>query len=418
MQRVLRRAELAELAGLFFLHGMALGAWFVPLGQVLDTHGLQVIKPFAFAASATAALVSPLFFGAMADRHLAPIHVLRLLALANAGATALTATAIARAHGQWMVLACIQLQALCIAPTWGISCSIVFSRLQNPARQFGPVRSLGTLGWMAGCWLVSALRADSSTLSGFCDAALWLGLGLFTWLLPATTPDASARPTTLRERMGLDALGLLKERDHRVVFFTTAFFAIPVAAFYPFAPTQLRELGLERTAAWMTLGQITEMAAMLALPALLARWRLKWILLTGLSFGLIRYVLCALDGKGWVLAGVSLHGFAFTLLFITVQVYLDQRVPPAWRTRAQALFSLMQSGVGNLLGYLGTGWWMSACQTPTGTDWRRYWGGLAAVVAFVWIYFLVAYRGQASQRARAGGAAMARVEPRDVHPDG
>jgi hypothetical protein len=35
-----------------------------------------------------------------------------------------------------------------------------------------------------------------------------------------------------------------------------------------------------------------------------------------------------------VLAGVSLHGFAFTLFFITAQLYLDQRVDPAWRARA------------------------------------------------------------------------------------
>src|SRR5262249_44320423 len=156
----------------------------------------------------------------------------------------------------------------------------------------------------------------------------------------------------------------------------------------------LRQLGLERTSAWMTLGQVSEIAAMLALPGLLASRRLKWTLLAGLAFGVVRYALCALDGKAWVLAGVSLHGFAFTLSFITAQIYLDQRVDPAWRARAQALFSLMQSGLGNLLGYLGTGRWFQACQTEEGVAWPKFWGGLALVSAVVLIYFVSAYRGR------------------------
>ena len=61
-----RRAEYAELVALFFIHGAALGMWFVPLSAVLDAHGLRSIKPFAFATSALAAIISPLIFGAIA----------------------------------------------------------------------------------------------------------------------------------------------------------------------------------------------------------------------------------------------------------------------------------------------------------------------------------------------------------------
>jgi hypothetical protein len=81
-------------------------------------------------------------------------------------------------------------------------------------------------------------------------------------------------------------------------------------------------------------------------------------------------------------------------VFITAQIYLDQRVDPAWRARAQALMSLMNSGVGNLIGYLGTGWWFAACTRPAGTQWPLFWGVLAVVVAAVLVYFLAAYRGQ------------------------
>ena len=398
MQRVIRPAEFAELSFLFFLHAMAMGAWFVPLGTVLDAHGLQAIKPYAFATSALAAFVSPLVFGAMADRHVAPVRVLRWLAVATGLSMALAATSIQFKAAPWLVLACIQLHALCASPTWGLSSSIVLGRLSNAPRQFGPIRAMATLGWMAGCWLVSALGADTSSMACYTGAVIWLMVAVFTRWLPTPPPLDSGGHTTLRQRMGLDALALLKVRDHRVVFITAALFSIPLAAFYPYTPTHLRELGMERVSAWMTLGQITEIIALVALSRMLGQWRLKWTLGLGLVFGLVRYGLLTLNGKGWVLAGLALHGFAFTLFFITAQIYLDQRIEPAWRVRAQALFSVMTGGVGNLCGYLGTGWWFRATVRDGVVNWSLFWGVLALVIALVLIYFLTAYRGRGSQQ--------------------
>ena len=100
---------------------------------------------------------------------------------------------------------------------------------------------------------------------------------------------------------------------------------------------------------------------MFTLSALFLKWRLKWIFACGLGFGVARFAFSALNTKGWLLVGVALHGVSFTMVMITAQIYLDQRVDPSWRSRAQALLSLMNSGIGNLLGYLGTGWWFAHC---------------------------------------------------------
>jgi MFS family permease len=393
----MRWSEFCKLAGLMFLHAMGLGAWFVPLATVLDAHGLQSIKPFAFAASATAAFVSPLMFGAMADRHVAPVRVLRWLTLATAGATSLVAYAIARGANAWLVLALIQLNALCIAPTWSLTSSIVLSRLTNSQRQFGPIRAFGTLGWMAGLWVVSALRADTSPVALFAGAIMWGSVVLFSFCLPCVVPPDPGRHVSLRERLGFDAFTLFRNRDHRVVFLTAALFSVPLAAFYPYTPTHLRAFGMERTSAWMSLAQVTEIIAMVGLSHILGRWRFKWTLAAGLGFGLLRYIFCALDERGWVLAGLTLHGFAFTLFFINVQIYLDQRVEAEWRARAQALAALMNSGLGNLFGYLGTGWWYQMCRTGQTMRWSLFWGVLAGIVGLVFGGFLLAYRGKRGQ---------------------
>ncbi len=368
--------------------------WFVPLSTVLDAHGLHDIKPFAFATSALAAFVSPLIFGAVADRHASPVKVLRGLALATAVAMTLASTAIKLGWNPWLVLALIQLHALCSSPTWSISSTIVFARLADAQKEFGPVRAMATLGWMFGCWLVSALNADTSALAGYSGAVMWLVVGVFTFFLPVLETPKSVEHLTWHERLGLDALTLLKNPDHRVVFITVALFAIPLAGFYPYTPPQLRELGLQHTTAWMTLGQVTEIIALFSLGGLLLKWRLKWIFACGLAFGVVRFALSAINGKAWLLAGVVLHGASFTLVFITAQIYLDQRVDITWRARAQALMALMNSGVGNLIGYLGTGGWFAVCARPTGTQWPLFWGGLAAAAAAVLVYFLAAYRGR------------------------
>ena len=388
-----------ELVTLFFIQGAALGMWLVPLTNVLDAHGFHAIRPYAFAASAIAAFISPLIFGAMADRHASPVIVLRGLSLATALSMTIATIAIKQHFNPWLVLALIQLQSLCAAPMWSISSSIVFARLADAGKEFGPIRAMATLGWMAGCWAISLLNADASAMAGFSAAIMWVIVCAFTWFLPQMeTPRIIAR-LTWSQRFGLDALQLLRNRDHRVVFITTVLFCIPLTAFYPYAPPHLRELGLQHTTAWMSLGQVTEIIAMFSLGALLLKWRLKWIFACGLGFGVARFAFSALNTKGWLLSGVALHGVSFSLVLITAQIYLDQRVDPAWRTRAQALLTLVNSGIGNLLGYLGTGWWFNHCTRPIGTNWSLFWGGLATTVAVVLIYFLVAYRGIA---ARAG----------------
>ena len=50
-------------------------------------------------------------------------------------------------------------------------------------------------------------------------------------------------------------------------------------------------------------------------------------------------------------------------------------------------------GVGNLVGFLGTGWWFDACSASGHTRWPVFWMGLVAAVAAVLVYFLAAYRG-------------------------
>lgn len=394
MLRTLRKAEYAELMILFFIQAAAMSIWFVPLGTVLDGNGLHAIKPLAFATLAIAAFISPLIFGAMADRHAAPARVLCWLSTVTAILMAAIGMAMRYHWNQWLILALIQVFYLSYSPMFSISTVLVLARLENARKEFGPVRALATLGWVAGAMLISALNLDRSADAIYLGATVWLVVAGFTYLLPELPVPRSAVHLKWHERLGLDALTLLKNRDVRVVFLTTSLFSIPLCAFYPYAPTHLHELGFQHTSAWMTLAQITEIIAMFSLSWLLHNWRLKWIFACGLGFGVARFALSALNGTTPLLLGIGLHGASFVLVFITAQIFLEHNIDPAWRARAQALLTLMNGGFGSLAGYLGSGWWFDTCTRNNTTHWPVFWGGLAVTVAGVLVYFLAAYRGK------------------------
>lgn len=381
-----------------------MGMWFVPLSALLDAAGQGGLRAYAFAASALAAFVSPLLFGAVADRHLSPVAVVRGLAVGTAGMIGLTAWALEQGAPAVAVWVLIQGVALCMAPTFSLSTAIVFAGLEGSGRPFGPLRAMATLGWMCGCWWVSLAGADGSVRSGYLCALAWLGLGAYTWLLPRIPPPAVAPARTWREMLGWDALGLLRERDHRVVFVTAALFSVSLAALYPYTPPHLRSLGFEALSAWMSVAQVTEVVSLFLLAWLLKRWRLKWTLALGLGCAVVRFALCALDRAGPVLVGVGLHGVSFACVMITAQVYVAERIGSAWRARAQALLTLMTMGLGSLIGYLGCGLWYEVCQVGPGVGWQWFWAGLGVWTAGVLGYFLLAYHGVGGSRGRGSPA--------------
>ncbi len=397
-----RRWEHAEFATLFFLQAGAVGMWQVCFGNVLKSHGIEHFIPYAFACFALSAFISPMVVGALADQRIAPTRLLRWLSGAGAAFLAMAFVAIDRAWNPWWMLVFVLLHALCATPTMSLLTSIVFARLREPQREFGPLRAWATFGWIVAGWLVSwVLHADASTASGYAAAATFAGVSLFSFSIPTVLPTELKLVRSWRDVFGLEALELLRDRDHRVVFLTAALYNAPLAAFYPYTPIHLRAVGIEHATAAMTLGQVTEVLAMFALAGLLARVRLKWLFLVAIGCGIMRYALFALNTRTWLLVGISLHGIAFALYFVTAQIYVEHRVDARLRTRAQALLTLMIGGFGNLFGFLGSGWWRQYCTLRGETQWPIFWLGLAGVTAAVFAFFAIQYSGQRHLVAQA-----------------
>lgn len=386
----------ASLAVLFFLHAAAMAAYIVPLANVLRRYGIaDRVIDFAFCTGGIAALISPMIAGSLADRRLAPERLLAGLCAGSALFLSLTFYAIEHRWGTTWVLGSMMVYALCSAPGFGLLTSIALSQLTDAQREFGPLRAWATWGWMvAGLGISHVLHADASPASGYGAAVIFMAEAAFCLRLRPSYPAVSGEPRRWRDFFGWDALQLLRHPDHRIIFLTSVIFSAILSSYYRYSVPHLEDLQVKSPVATMSVAQLCEGITMFALAALLTRFRLKWVLLAGLVLGVMRLGLMATNVSHLVILSVALHGPVFVLFYPVSQLYLEQRVDTRLRAQGQALLSLLNSGVGNLSGFILIGKWHSVCTTAGVVDWTRFWTPLSLGAAGLAVFFLVTYRGQ------------------------
>ena len=394
------------IAPAFFLLAVAPGSWIPVLANVLRAHGWSEFITLAFLVPPLANTLSPLLFAATADQRF-PAE--KVLAFTVWGCSLLLYSAfhvIERNGPPALFLFLLTLAAVSATPAWSILSAITLTHLPGDTRNFGLYRVWGTLGWIAGGWIVSALKVDQSPLTGKLAAIALVLTGAVCLMLPHTPPKPASH-ATWKELLGFSAFRILTHRDVAVFLGTSFLFSIPLAAFYMQTPQLLATMGHQRVAAAMTLGQSTEILALLGLGYLLRRWRIKWLLLTALASGTLRFAWLAMgaaqNSLAWVFCGIALHGFCWTFFFEAGRVFLDRRVESGMRAQVQALMTLLTSGLGSMLGTVAAG---TLHRTWVVGDllmgWRNFWMALALVCALCALVFIAGYQGISKNPERFG----------------
>ena len=150
----------------------------------------------------------------------------------------------------------------------------------------------------------------------------------------------------------------------------------------------------------MTVGQISEVFAMLLMGWLIRNWRIKSIFTLALGCGMLRYLLFALGAQyasiTSILIGVALHGICWTYFFEAGRVFLSRRIDNKIRAQSQALITLLTSGIGGLAGTAFVGWLhhtfvlQQECE-----NWSSYWWILTIMCGICSIGFIVGYKRKA-----------------------
>jgi nucleoside transporter len=388
-----------QLSAMMFLEYFIWGAWFVTLGTYLGTalrfDGGQI--GLAYGTTAVAAIISPVFVGMIADRFFATEKILALLHLA--GGLLLYCASTVPTFG--LFYSALLGYTLCFMPTLALTNSISFHQMKEPGKTFPAIRVLGTIGWIVAGLIIGRLALEATAVPLRIAAGVSVVMGLYCLTLPHTPPKKTGEPASIRVALGLDALGLLRERSFAIFMVSSFLVCIPLQFYYAFTNFFLNEVGVPEPASKMTMGQMSEIFFMLVMPFFFVRLGVKKMLLVGMACWAARYLLFTLGNSGtlvWMLyAGIILHGICYDFFFVTGQIYVDRAAPAEIRAAAQGFLTFVTWGIGMLVGSWASG---QIVRYLTYSDaagvvrhhWDRIWAIPALAAAAILVFFALFFR--------------------------
>jgi nucleoside transporter len=346
-----------KLSIMMFLQYAIWGAWAVPMGAYLGGLGFSGADiGLIYGTTALAAMISPLYTGFLADRMFATEKMIAILHFVGA-ALMLIASQLTGFSSLYPVMI---VYALCYMPTLALTNSISFANISDSEKEFPPIRVWGTWGWIVVGWIVgfilqnpglkgslpAVVTAPNSPL--ILSALFSLALGVHALSLPHTPPAGKNAVADTGDKQGV--LQLLKDPSFLLFVICSFLVCIPLTFYYGFANIFLGEIDAPYPAALQTLGQISEVGFMAAMPWFIQRLGVKKMLAVGMAAWVIRYFCFGTLTFPAALFGLFLHGICYDFFFVASQIYVDSRATAATRASAQSFIAFVTLGVGMFVG--------------------------------------------------------------------
>jgi len=392
-----------RLSAMMFLEYCIWGSWYVTIStyltQTLHFTGTQVGN--VFSTVSIASLVSPFFVGLVADRFFATERVMTVLYLLSAVCIYLVTqvTSFPAVFGLMLAF------CLCFFPTVALTNSLTMQNVKDPGRDFPPIRTLGTLGFIVVVSVVSLMKWEASSMQFTLAAIAAAFMALYSITsLPHTPPPARGQTVTWQRAIGLDTISMMKQTNFMIFVVASILACIPLTFYYSFANAYLNDLHVNNAGFMMTLGQWAELFMLLAMPVLFRYVSIRGVLLIGLASWTIRYVLLAYGDPGpgiWMFyIAILLHGACYDFFFVAGQLYTDQEAPSYLRSSAQGFITFMTYGVGMYMGSVLSG--VSRDYFPT---WQSFWLSSAGMSFVILLLILLFFRSKVKIRAQQRAAA-------------
>ncbi|MFP4163869.1 MAG: MFS transporter [Chitinispirillaceae bacterium] len=369
----------------FFVAGSTLPIMSLYLKDYLNFSGSQV--GLIMGLSAVSSIVSPILMTFIADR---VISAERLLSLCH-----ICAAAVMLAFSQQTrflpVLLFYLTYTLITLPTNSLINAVTFHHSPSDRQKFGNIRVWGTIGWIAVAWVFSfgVLHGDVAP-----DAPSRLPLLLKISALTSTILSIYALCIPKKQKTKEDSERKLFPFDSLKVMLKPQVLTLSLLAmsitfidrFYSVGTSPfLKQIGFSEKHIMpaMSLGQIPEIFAMGVLGFLLSRWGMKKVLLTGVLMEIFRFATCAFGmSKALIYASLSVHGLAYTFVFITAFISLDSFCRGRERAGVHQLFSVVAAGIGGFAGSFTAGKVTDLFSNAQGmVDYTKYWS-VPLVLAF------------------------------------
>lgn len=346
-----------KLTVMMLLEFFIWGAWLPPLFHLMGGEGLKFggWEQFGIGSCFAIASVIGIFFSnQFADRNFSAEKFLAFSHLV--GGAALIGLFFAKSF--WPFFALMLVHSLFYVPTISVANSLAFANLENPTKDFGPVRMGGTIGWILAAWpLYFILKGKTGADLASAEAYVFIVAGIASFVLAAfcmTLPHTPPKPAATGEDTlaWKKAFSLLANPFLLVLFIVTFIDATIHNGYFVTAFGFLAQVGFsaEQIMPIMSIGQVAEILTMAVLGTVLAKLGWRTTMIVGILGHAARYAIFAFfPTNGPLIVAVQvLHGVCYAFFFATVYIFIDAAFPKDVRASAQGLFNLLILGIGDL----------------------------------------------------------------------
>jgi len=303
----------------------------------------------------------------------------------------------------WVML----LNMLFYMPTISLSITVAYTALKNNHQDvvtmFPPIRTIGTIGFIAATWMVTWTNNESSSNQFYIASAVALILGLYAFTLPKCPPlSHKIKKKSFVDALGLNAFSLFKTPRFAVFFIfsmllgaalqlTNAYGDVFLGDFKS-VPAYKGTFAVTHPAAIISISQASETLFILAIPFFLKRFGIKNVMLISMLAWVLRFGLFAVGdpagGLWMIILSCIVYGMAFDFFNISGSLFVETQTAPEIRGSAQGLFMMMVNGFGALFGSISSGIIIDKffILPDHGKNWHGIWlsfAGYALVIAVI-----------------------------------
>ncbi len=388
-----------------FMQFFIWGAWLLTVGAYwFQNKGWSGAQFGAiFSTMGIAAIFMPTITGIIADRYINAEKLYGAMHLCGAVVLFCLPMVTDPKVFFWVIL----LNMVFYMPTLSLSITVCYSALKNlnmdVIKVFPPIRTWGTVGFIAALWTVSLTHNETSANQFYIASAVSLLLGLYSFTLPKCAPLFKKATGVLASGdLGLNAFKLFKDSRFAVFFIFSLLLGAALQLTNAYGDTFIHDfdanpvykdtIAVKYPAIIMSISQISETLFILAIPFFLRKFGIKYVMLFSMLAWVLRFGLFAFgdpaDGLWMIILSCIVYGMAFDFFNISGSLFVETQTTPEIRGSAQGLFMMMVNGFGALSGSLISGIVIDNFFTLANgsKDWQNIWlafAGYALVIAIV-----------------------------------
>ena len=433
------RAIKSRLIIMNFLQFAVWGSYLTCVGQFLGKVGLGDYISWFYIAQGIVSIFMPAIMGIIADKYVQPQRLLGISHLLAAGfmlvaayfgyEATLAAEANAGVVGYvgniWPIFIPYVISVAFYMPTIALSNTVAFGTLTRSGldfvKTFPPIRTLGTVGFIASMWLVNSVSfgleasAQQTYMQLIVCGVLGLILGVYSFTLPECPLSKSVEKKSTMQRLGLDAFVLFKSKTMAMFFIFSMLLGVSLQITNGFATPYIESFSVSSDS-WfvsnptmlVSLSQISEALCILLTSFFLIRFGIKRVMLIAMCAWVLRFGLFGVGSTETTMGIMALilscivYGVAFDFFNVSGAMFVQQEAPQNMQGSAQGLFMLMTNGIGASVGTWIAGkvvdhycTWEGGhlVSRPEFADgWQNTWFIFAAYALVVAIAFMILFR--------------------------